>query len=71
MMWKQGLTETKSARRPEMTTSLETVRKFCDAFSSKDADELLEFLDDDAVYHNMPMAPVRGKLPSGRFSKCS
>jgi limonene-1,2-epoxide hydrolase len=44
-----------------MTTSLETVRKFCEAFSRKDPDELLEFLDDDAVYHNMPMAPVRGK----------
>ena len=44
-----------------MTTSLETVRKFCEAFSRKDADELLEFFDDDAVYHNMPMAPVRGK----------
>lgn len=44
-----------------MTTSLETVRKFCEAFSSKDPDELLKFFDDDAVYHNMPMAPVRGK----------
>ena len=44
-----------------MTTSLETVREFCEAFSSMDADKLLEFLDDDAVYHNMPMAPVRGK----------
>jgi len=44
-----------------MTDSLEIVRKFCAAFSRRDVDELLEFFDEDAVYHNMPMAPVRGK----------
>ena len=27
----------------------------------KDSDEILEFFSDDAVYHNMPMAPVQGK----------
>ena len=41
--------------------NLETVRRFCDAFSRRDADEILEYFTEDAVYHNMPMPPVKGK----------
>ena len=41
--------------------NLETVRRFCDAFSRRDPDEILDFFSDDAVYHNMPMPPVQGK----------
>jgi limonene-1,2-epoxide hydrolase len=41
--------------------NLETVRRFCDAFSRRDPDEILEFFTEDAVYHNMPMPPVQGK----------
>jgi limonene-1,2-epoxide hydrolase len=41
--------------------NLETVRRFCDAFSRRDADEILEFFTEEAVYHNMPMPPVQGK----------
>lgn len=37
------------------------VRRFCDAFARLDVDELLDFFAEDAVYHNMPIAPVRGK----------
>lgn len=45
-----------------MTRSNEqVVRDFCAAWSRKDADELLAFFTDDAVYHNVPMAPVQGK----------
>ncbi len=45
-----------------MARSAETlVRDFCDAWSRKNADELAEYFTDDAVYHNMPMAPVAGK----------
>jgi len=36
------------------------VREFCDAFVRRDPKELLGFLADDAVYHNIPMAPLRG-----------
>ncbi len=36
------------------------VREFCEAWSRRDTDELLAYLTEDAVYHNMPMAPVRG-----------
>lgn len=41
--------------------SIEIVRSFCAAFAEKDADRLLTFFTEDAVYHNMPMAAVRGK----------
>jgi limonene-1,2-epoxide hydrolase len=41
--------------------NLETVRRFCEAFSRRDPDEILAFFTDEAVYHNMPMPPVQGK----------
>ena len=37
------------------------VREFCAAFARRDVDELLGYFTDDAVYHNIPMAPVTGK----------
>jgi len=37
------------------------VREFCAAWSRRDIDVLLGYFTDDAVYHNMPMAPVAGK----------
>jgi len=36
------------------------VRDFCEACGRRDIDELLTFFTEDAVYHNMPMDPVRG-----------
>lgn len=36
------------------------IRDFCAAWARRDMDELLGFFTDDAVYHNMPMAPVQG-----------
>ena len=44
-----------------MTGNIDLVRAFCEAFSRRDTDELLQFFAEDAVYHNMPMPPVRGK----------
>src|SRR3954452_11671955 len=37
------------------------VRQFCDAFARRDVDELVGFFADDAVYHNIPLEPARGK----------
>jgi limonene-1,2-epoxide hydrolase len=37
------------------------VQRFCDAFSRRDPDEILEFFTDDAVYHNIPMPAMTGK----------
>lgn len=36
------------------------VREFCTAWERRDPDELLGFLAEDAVYHNIPMDPARG-----------
>ncbi len=41
--------------------NVDTVLRFCEAFSRRDPDEILEFFTEDAVYHNMPMPPVQGK----------
>lgn len=40
---------------------MEVVRRFCEAFSGGDVDQVLSFFTEDAVYHNMPMTPVMGK----------
>jgi limonene-1,2-epoxide hydrolase len=37
------------------------VRDFCAAWARRDVDELLGYFADDAVYHNMPLAPAVGK----------
>ena len=38
----------------------DTVRRFCEAFSRRDIDEILGFFAPDAVYHNMPFPPAVG-----------
>lgn len=43
------------------TKNEKLVRDFCAAWSRRDIEELLDFFTDDAVYHNMPMAPVTGR----------
>ena len=37
------------------------VRDFCTAWSRRSIEELLAYFTDDAVYHNVPLAPVTGK----------
>jgi len=37
------------------------VTEFCNAWPRKNIDELLGFFTDDAVYHNIPVEPARGK----------
>jgi limonene-1,2-epoxide hydrolase len=44
-----------------MTESIDVVREFCDAWAKGDLDAIVAFFTDDAVYHNMPIAPVTGK----------
>ena len=38
----------------------EVVKKFCAAWSDNDLDALMAFFTDDAVYHNIPIDPVKG-----------
>jgi limonene-1,2-epoxide hydrolase len=37
------------------------VTDFCQAWSRRKLDEILGFMTEDAVYHNIPMAPAKGK----------
>src|SRR5437879_3111312 len=43
------------------TDAEKVVENFCKAWPRKDIEELLTFMADDAVYHNIPMDPVKGK----------
>ena len=45
-----------------MESPIEVVRRFCTAWSDNiGAVELAAFFTDDAVYHNIPLAPVYGR----------
>jgi limonene-1,2-epoxide hydrolase len=43
-----------------MSRNLDVVRSFIEAWSRNDLDELMSFFAPDCVYHNIPVAPVRG-----------
>ena len=45
-----------------MTNEAEkVVNDFCKAFERKNLEEIMGYFSDDAVYHNMPMEPAKGK----------
>jgi limonene-1,2-epoxide hydrolase len=45
-----------------METPIQLVSRFCGAWSENRAtDELAAFFADDAVYHNIPLAPITGR----------
>ena len=49
-------------RRSHMDSPIDLVRKFCAAWSDNvRAPELAAFFTEDAVYHNIPLAPVIGR----------
>src|SRR3989475_2134437 len=49
-------------RRSQMESPIKVVRRFCAAWSDNvGAAELAAFFTDDAVYHNIPLAPVTGR----------
>jgi limonene-1,2-epoxide hydrolase len=43
------------------TDAEKVVTEFCNAWPRKNVDELLAFFTDDAVYHNIPLEPAKGK----------
>lgn len=43
------------------TDSEKVINQFCKAWERKNLDELMEYFAEDAVYHNIPMEPARGK----------
>jgi limonene-1,2-epoxide hydrolase len=53
-------------RRSQMESPIEVVRRFCAAWSDNlGAAELAAFFTDDAVYHNIPLAPITGRQAIG------
>ena len=45
-----------------MESPIEVVRRFCAAWSEGiGADDLAAFFTEDAVYHNIPLAPITGR----------
>jgi limonene-1,2-epoxide hydrolase len=42
-------------------TPTEVIRDFCAAWSRLDIEELMAYFTDEAVYHNMPGPPARGR----------
>ena len=44
-----------------MADSVSIVQAFCDAWAGGDLDTIVDYFTDDAVYHNIPVAPVTGK----------
>lgn len=43
-----------------MTTETDTVQGLFDAFEAKDAEKIMSFFAEDAIYHNMPGPPAKG-----------
>lgn len=43
------------------TSPLETVNAFCAAWQRGDIEELMSYFAEDAIYHNVPVAPIQGK----------
>jgi limonene-1,2-epoxide hydrolase len=43
------------------------VRDFCAAWGSADLDTIMDTFAEDAVYHNIPMAPTKGKVEIRAF----
>jgi limonene-1,2-epoxide hydrolase len=44
-----------------MADPIEVVQEFCDSWAKGDLDAIVAFFTDDAVYHNIPIAPVTGR----------
>ena len=45
------------------------VSEFCEAWGSADLDSIMDAFADDAVYHNIPMEPCKGKPAIEAFIK--
>lgn len=44
-----------------MSPNLDLVLDFCRAWSRRNTEEILSYFSDDAVYHNVPVEPLKGK----------
>src|SRR5256886_13829623 len=63
LMGARGSANKIDRRRSQMESPINVVRRFCAAGSDNiGAAELAAFFTDDAVYHNIPLAPVTGRV---------
>jgi len=53
-------TGNKQERREQVTPEVDAIEAFVEAFNARDVDSVMGFFAADAVYHNMPSAPVKG-----------
>jgi limonene-1,2-epoxide hydrolase len=44
-----------------MGDAIELIQRFCDEWGKGSVDTIIGYFTDDAVYHNIPVAPVTGK----------
>jgi limonene-1,2-epoxide hydrolase len=49
------------SRFSAMAEPIDVVKDFCERWAKGDLDAIVECFTDDAVYHNIPVAPVTGK----------
>jgi limonene-1,2-epoxide hydrolase len=43
------------------TENEKVVAQFCDTWKRMNVDEMLSYMTDDAVYHNIPIDPLKGR----------
>jgi limonene-1,2-epoxide hydrolase len=59
-----AITQDRPDPAPEVETAVSErtacVRRFIEAWKSRDLDRIMGFFSDDCVYHNMPLDPVTG-----------
>ena len=48
------------AAMSDENAAVDLIRRFCAAWGTEDLDTIVGYFTDDAVYHNMPVAPVVG-----------
>jgi limonene-1,2-epoxide hydrolase len=44
-----------------MPANTELVVSFCKAWANRDVEEIMSYFAEDAVYHNIPVVPMKGK----------
>lgn len=50
-----------------MSDNADVIRQFVAAWARLDVDELVSYLTEDVLYHNMPIAPVQGREVVRKF----
>src|SRR5580704_9097753 len=52
---------TKPGDKPMATENEKIIADFCETWRRMNVDEMLGYMTDDAVYHNIPIEPLKGR----------